>query len=94
MKKSVGNQTTLKTKKRGVIMDNSSKDFRVRKLGVSGLIPELICTIELKKLKRIKCPDIFGGKPEVIRNFRVVWNSNAENLIDSDKRKNENINTT
>jgi len=66
-----------------------SKDFRVRKLGVSGLIPELLCTIQLKKLKRIKCPDILGGKPEIIKNFRVVWNSNAEKILECDKYMNQ-----
>lgn len=71
-----------------------SKDFRVRKLGVSGLIPELLCTIELKKLKRIKCPDILGGKPEIIKNFRVVWNSNAEKILECDKYVNEGIEDT
>jgi len=71
-----------------------SKDFRVRKLGVSGLIPELLCTIELKKLKRIKCPDILGGKPEIIKNFRVVWNSNAEKILECDKYVNEGIEGT
>jgi hypothetical protein len=71
-----------------------SKDFRVRKLGVSGLIPELLCTIELKKLKRIKCPDILGGKPEIIKNFRVVWNSNAEKILECDKYVSEGIEDT
>ncbi|HOO57252.1 MAG TPA: hypothetical protein PLN69_10540 [bacterium] len=52
-----------------------SQDFRKRKLRNSGLIPELICTIEYKRLKTIKTVDIFGGSPEVIGGFRIVWNT-------------------
>jgi len=54
-----------------------SQDFRKRKLKNSGLIPELICTIEIKKLKRIKTIDIIGGKPETNNKFRIVWNKNC-----------------
>jgi hypothetical protein len=51
-----------------------SEDFRIRKLQSSGLIPELLCTIEFKRLKRVRTLDILGGKPEKIGKFRVVWN--------------------
>lgn len=54
-----------------------TKDFRIRDLGNSGLIPDLICTIEYKKLKQIKTIDIFGGIPQVIGDIRIVWNINA-----------------
>lgn len=54
-----------------------SQDFRKRKLKNSGLIPELICTIEIKKLKRIETIDIVGGKPEINNKFRIVWNKNC-----------------
>ena len=55
-----------------------SKDFRVRKLKNSGLIPELLCTIELKRLRRIQTIDIIGGRPEKINKYRIVWNENAK----------------
>ena len=55
-----------------------SKDFRIRKLRNSGLIPELLCTIEFKRLRRIRTIDIIGGKPETIKKFRIVWNKNAK----------------
>jgi hypothetical protein len=55
-----------------------SEDFRIRKLRNSGLIPELLCTIEFKRLQRIHTIDIIGGKPEIIRKFRIVWNKNAK----------------
>jgi len=51
-----------------------SKDFRLRKLNSSGLIPELICTISLRRLSRIRVPDILGGEPEILRDIRIVWN--------------------
>jgi len=54
-----------------------SEDFRIRKLRSSGLIPELLCTIEFKRLGRIRTIDISGGKPETIEGFRIVWNRNA-----------------
>lgn len=56
-------------------------DFRKRKLRNSGLIPDLLCTIERKKLKKIKTIDIFGGVPEVIGKYRVVWNRRAFETI-------------
>jgi hypothetical protein len=55
-----------------------SEDFRIRKLKNSGLIPELLCTIEFKRLQRIHTIDIIGGKPETIKKFRIVWNKNAK----------------
>ena len=55
-----------------------SKDFRVRKLENSGLIPELLCTIEFKRLQRIQTIDIIGGIPEKVNKLRIVWNENAK----------------
>ena len=55
-----------------------SEDFRIRKLRSSGLIPELLCTIEFKRLRRIRTVDIYGGIPEIIKKFRIVWNKNAK----------------
>jgi len=53
------------------------KDFRARQLKGPGLIPELLCTIEVNKLKVVNTIDIAGGVLETIGNFRIVWNKNA-----------------
>jgi len=84
-------KTVMATRKRAKITDISkylplgylllgvySEDFRIRKLKSSGLIPELLCTIEFKRLKRIRTIDIAGGKPEIAKDFRIVWNKNAK----------------
>ncbi len=49
-------------------------DFRGRDLGANGLIPDLVATIEFKKLKRIRTVDINGGQPETLSGCRIVWN--------------------
>lgn len=54
-----------------------TRDFRIRDLGNSGLIPDLICTIEYNRLKEIQTIDIYGGIPQVIDDIRIVWNINA-----------------
>jgi hypothetical protein len=55
------------------------EDKRVRALRNSGLIHELICTIEVNTTKRIKTIDIFGGTPEQHGKYRIVWNNNWKN---------------
>jgi hypothetical protein len=52
-------------------------DKRIRLLRNSGLIPELVCTIQKSKLTRISSPDIFGGIPEQTGVIRMVWNVHA-----------------
>jgi len=47
---------------------------RVRNLRNSGLISELVATIEVNTTKRIKTIDILGGTPEQIGKYRIVWN--------------------
>ncbi|MEC7277663.1 MAG: hypothetical protein VXV96_15185 [Bdellovibrionota bacterium] len=51
-----------------------NRDFRERQLGVNGLPKELICTVLKQRIKRIKEIDIIGGTPEVVGNYRIVWN--------------------
>ncbi len=51
-----------------------NKDFRIRKLKNYGLGPNLIGTIQLQKIKRIKAPDIFGSKIEKVGRYRFAWN--------------------
>lgn len=57
-----------------------ARDYRVRKLENSGLMPDLLCTLELNRTKTIKTIDISGGIPEVIGNYRIVWNKRANIL--------------
>jgi len=51
-----------------------SKDFRRRRLSSFGLGPELICTIRLQRIRRIKSPDILGSTIEARGNWRIAWN--------------------
>lgn len=47
---------------------------RVRQLRHSGLIEELVCTIEVNTTRRIRTIDIIGGTVEQIGKYRIVWN--------------------
>ena len=49
-------------------------DKRVRNLRNSGLISDLVATIEVNTTKWIKTIDIIGGTPEQIGKYRIVWN--------------------
>jgi hypothetical protein len=51
-----------------------TKDQRVRQLSRIGLGPELICTIEIRRIKRIQTPDIFGSTIEERGRIRIAWN--------------------
>ena len=48
------------------------KNYRRRQL--YGLGPDLICTIRIKHIKRIQCPDIMGSTIELAGKYRVAWN--------------------
>ncbi len=50
------------------------KDYRKRKLINYGLGEDLVGTIEIKKIKRIKAPDIYGSTIEMKGNYRIAWN--------------------
>ena len=51
-----------------------SKDHRRRRLRSFGLGPELICTIRLQRIRRIKSGDIIGSTVEVDGHWRIAWN--------------------
>lgn len=51
-----------------------SEDFRRRCLSEYGLGPELVCTIQLQHIRRIKSPDIIGSTIEASGNWRIAWN--------------------
>lgn len=57
-----------------------TKDYRIKKLENSGLIPDLICTLEINKMSNNKHKriDIAGGIPEIVGNYRIVWNKRAD----------------
>jgi hypothetical protein len=51
-----------------------TKDYRKRKLNSYGLGQDLVCTIEIKKIARIKSPDILGSIIEQKGSYRIAWN--------------------
>lgn len=52
-----------------------SDDFRCRRLDSFGLGPELVCTVQLQRIRRIKSPDIIGSTVEISGNWRIAWNA-------------------
>ena len=48
-------------------------DFRRRRLVGVGLVPEVICTVQLQRLRRIRAPDIFGSTVESEGGWRIAW---------------------
>jgi hypothetical protein len=53
-----------------------SKQIRKRTAASYGLGKELIGTIQLKYIRRIKVPDIYESKIEQIGKYRIAWNKN------------------
>ena len=51
------------------------KDYRKRRIASFGLNKELIGTIQMKKIKRIKVPDIFNSTIDVKGKYRFAWNN-------------------
>jgi len=50
------------------------KSFRKRRLSSFGLGADLICTIQIKRIGRIRVPDISGASIETRGKFRIAWN--------------------
>ncbi|WP_370306332.1 hypothetical protein [Sinimarinibacterium flocculans] len=50
------------------------KNYRKRRLSEFGLGEDLVCTIQVQRIRRIKSPDIFGSTVEVHGKYRVAWN--------------------
>ncbi len=50
------------------------KDHRIRKLENYGLGPNLVGTIQIQRIKRIKAPDILGSLIENVGAVRFAWN--------------------
>ncbi|MCA0963857.1 hypothetical protein [Salipiger bermudensis] len=52
------------------------KDYRARRLSGFGLGEDLVGTIRLQRIRRIKSPDISGSTIELRRGLRFAWNRN------------------
>ncbi len=50
------------------------RDYRRRRLLRYGLDSDLVCTIRLQRIRRIKSPDILGSSVQTIGNWRIAWN--------------------
>lgn len=50
------------------------KDYRRHRLKVFGLGDDLVCTLTLRRIRRIQAPDIFGSSIETVGHWRIAWN--------------------
>ena len=50
------------------------RDYRQRKLSNFGLGDDLVCTVRLHRIRRIKSPDILGSTIERVGKYRIAWN--------------------
>jgi len=50
------------------------RDYRRRRLADFNLDPDLICTIKIKRIKRIRNPDIYKSETEVNGKYHFAWN--------------------
>ena len=66
------------------------KDHRTRRLSNFGLANDLVCTIQVQRIRRIRSPDIFGSTIEIKGRYRIAWNRNW--LEDSLKQPQESSN--
>ncbi len=51
-----------------------NKDYRRRRLATYGLGDDLVCTVTLHRISRIKHIDILGSTVETFRKWRIAWN--------------------
>ena len=50
------------------------RDYRQRRLSDFGLADDLVCTVRLHRIRRIKVPDILGSTIETKGKWRIAWN--------------------
>ena len=50
------------------------RDFRRRRVSGFGLGADLICTVGIHRISRIRAPEISGSKIEDVGKFRIAWN--------------------
>ena len=60
-----------------------SRDHRERRLDGFGLGSDLICTIQLRRNKKINPPDIFQSTIEFHKRYKIAWNKAWLELISS-----------
>ena len=58
------------------------RDYRARRLSGFGLGMDLICTLKVRRMGRIKSPDIMGATIEVSHRYRIAWNRSWLEEID------------
>lgn len=51
-----------------------NQNYRKRRLAGYGLGSDLVCTLRVQKIKRIKVPDIMGSTIEERGKYRIAWN--------------------
>lgn len=49
-------------------------DYRKRRLSDFGLANDLVCTIQVQRIRRIQSPDIMGSTIETQGRYRIAWN--------------------
>ena len=49
-------------------------DHRIRRLSNFGLANDLVCTIQVQRIRRIRSPDILGSTIEITGRHRIAWN--------------------
>ena len=50
------------------------KDRRKRRLDSYGLGPDLVCTVQFSRLKRVRAPNLLGSRIEQSGPYRIAWN--------------------
>ena len=50
------------------------RDFRRRRLSSFGLGDDLVCTVKLRRIRRIQSPDLMGSTVENKGKWRIAWN--------------------
>jgi hypothetical protein len=50
------------------------RDYRKRRLASYGLGPDLICTVQLRRFRCVKAPDILDSRIEQSGRYRIAWN--------------------
>jgi len=50
------------------------KNYRKRRLLSFGLGDDLVCTIQIQRIKKIRSPDIFAATIEEYGKYRIAWN--------------------
>lgn len=55
-------------------IDIYCEDFRKRRLDGFGLGPQLVCTLQLRRTRKIRIIDILGSTVEVTGCWRIAWN--------------------